>query len=415
MAFWAWFSNLRDAMEFEQEELQRALAKRPLSARRNGLAPAANPEEERWDRKINRLAVFLDEIFAPVGWTADESETSAATTSAGRLQGYDELVQRRRCVRGLSQWHGSQFWLGLPLLHHNFHVAYVDFDTYLLRPPAAALRAKADALGVDLLVGGSILDDCINNGFWWMRPTLVMKRWFLKFAAYVYRHPEGCHQKLMSAMLGDNLAYQRRAERWTLPYVGKKKLFQFYRYFNDDALTERKSESSAEQRLQVMEEKIAQDVAEDGSAVIPRWAPLDPRTLWGHAFHYDEEAPDGESTLLAFHFEAGGWVENKETVQMNDRFREQLLSGNAEHRDQLGETRTDEAAVASGAEFSFFYGPEGPPSPVRIRHFLRSRRLQSLPKKLKVCNQSGRYAFREEDAEQESDSATRGDPAISVT
>ncbi|CAD7936828.1 unnamed protein product [Amoebophrya sp. A25] len=291
------------------------------------------------------------------------------------------------------------------------------------------LRQKADEMGVDLLVGGSILDDCINNGFWWMRPTEVMKQWFLKFAAYVYRHPEGCHQKLMSALLGENKPYKRKPERWTLPFLESRSVFQFFRYFENeelhigDEMNGRKDNDNGKQLiaeagqedsppgfelLRSMTKFMQKDAEASGHGVIPPWAPLDPEKIWGHAFHFDERV-GVESSLYAFHFEAGGWVENTELVKNNDKFREELLdqssaategeNGGAPNGAPVAETETQLPGgnIKSGEEFEFFYGPTGPPHAATIQRFLRTRRIPGLPKKLKVCNQSGRFAYSEEE------------------
>lgn len=236
-----------------------------------------------------------------------------------------------------------------------------------------------------------------------------MKRWFLKFAAYVYRHPEGCHQKLMSALLGDNLPFKRRAERWTTAFETKQHLAQFFSYFPDDDVLGGDLLASAERQVAAA---VGGKDLPGAAEVVPRWAPLDPEKTWGHAFHFDDEiALDPEtakSSLIAFHFEAGGWVENQETVKKNDEFREQLFSdgGRREEEGAGGHTRGESEVdrvdnhefekVPSGGEFAFFYGDSGPPSAAAVRAFLRSRRLGALPKKLKVCNQSGRFTYRED-------------------
>eukprot|EP00392_Amoebophrya_sp_AT5.2_P007669 g7684.t1 len=234
-----------------------------------------------------------------------------------------------------------------------------------------------------------------------------MKRWFLKFAAYVYRHPEGCHQKLMSALLGDNLPFKRRAERWTTAFETKQHLAQFFSYFSDDDVL-------GGDLLASMEKQVAAAVGgkdlPGAAEVVPRWAPLDPEKTWGHAFHFDDEIGAGTSqdtSLIAFHFEAGGWVENQETVKKNDEFREQLFSDGGRREEEgaggyRGESEVERVdnhefeKVPSGGEFGFFYGDSGPPSDAAVRAFLRSRRLGALPKKLKVCNQSGRFTYRED-------------------
>ncbi len=74
-----------------------------------------------------------------------------------------------RCVRGNSKALGK-FSLSLVLLHAGYDVVYVDFDTYLFEDPLPMLRRESTQKGnVELLVGGSVFDDCINNGVYYVR------------------------------------------------------------------------------------------------------------------------------------------------------------------------------------------------------------------------------------------------------
>lgn len=114
-----------------------------------------------------------------------------------------------RCVNGGSKALGK-FSLSLLLVQAGFDVVYVDFDTYLFENPLPMLRREAAQKGdVELLVGGSVFDDCINNGFYYLRQNGVRRggaarRWLSKLFVYLYHHPYLVDQKVMSAFLGNH-------------------------------------------------------------------------------------------------------------------------------------------------------------------------------------------------------------------
>ena len=125
--------------------------------------------------------------------------------------------------------------------------------------------------------------------------------------------------------------------------------------------------------------------------------------MYAHAFHFDEKSEeDGKSSLFAFHFEAGGWVENQDVVLRNQAHREATSEEDGHHPGSEdgggmlgGSSSQQHPVVAQGGEFDFFFGQGGKlPEEAAIAAFLRTRRLKSLPKTLKVCNQSGRFGYR---------------------
>jgi hypothetical protein len=106
-----------------------------------------------------------------------------------------------RCVRGFSKALGK-LSLALALLNFNFEIVYVDFDSYILTNPTDLIRQTAKTRNVDVLVGGSFMDDCINNGFFYLKPTYLVREWFGKLFTFVYENPHIVDQKAMSAFLG---------------------------------------------------------------------------------------------------------------------------------------------------------------------------------------------------------------------
>ena len=107
------------------------------------------------------------------------------------------------CICGSSKALGK-FSLSLLLLQAGYDVVYVDFDTYLFENPLPMLRRESVQKGdAELLVGGSVFDDCINNGMYYVRQKNIRnggsaKRWLTKMFAYLYHHPYLVDQKVMS-------------------------------------------------------------------------------------------------------------------------------------------------------------------------------------------------------------------------
>lgn len=101
----------------------------------------------------------------------------------------------------------------------------------------------------------------------------------------------------------------------------------------------------------------------------PIWAPLDPFRLWGHGAWYPGEGakktPDSEfpETLLAFHFEAQGWI-------------------SAETRTALDMSKTAQSP------FLLLYGNESSDKKA-IARFIDKKRLRKseFPTELKLCAQ----------------------------
>jgi len=241
------------------------------------------------DSSFDEYLVFVHDmkaLTACVESVACNSAHSKTTTNA---------LFGGRCVRGISRELGK-FSLGLVLLQYGYDIVYVDFDTYLLKNPTSFLKEQAIKLGeaerigaqsaetkdkiaaqaaepLDILVGGSIFDDCINNGFFYVRSSFKTREWLSSFFMYLQSHPYLVDQKVFSAFLGDNARFERVPE-WV--------------------------PTDADAYLTLASEL--------------RWAPLDPYRYWAHSYWYDEKPPTSDRAgrphprLYAFHFENAGWL-----------------------------------------------------------------------------------------------------------
>ncbi|CAD7937307.1 unnamed protein product [Amoebophrya sp. A25] len=333
--------------------------------------------------------------------------------SKANLPGSPSIVSRR-CIRGYSQALGK-FSLTLVLLQLGYHVAYVDFDTYLLKNPTNLLHWATSAQGygqflpttrkrrdedLDILVGGSVFDDCINNGFYFIKSNVRTREWLARLFKYLYDRPYLVDQKCFSAFLGPNRAFERVPEEVGFAFSENPALFR-------------------------------------GRMDLIRWAPLDPYRYWGHSFWFDSSltalgsddtsvtsttrndeddttTADGPSsvtaspTLYAFHFEKAGWLDEatKKTFGLNDEGKRHRLQGvgvSAGSSTSVSTTtseRPEDSTTASSSSVADWTTSSAKPPVVvdadfqlffidkeeeKIGEFLNSKRLHRLPEEMKSC------------------------------
>ncbi|CAD7942142.1 unnamed protein product [Amoebophrya sp. A120] len=290
-----------------------------------------------------------------------------------------------RCFRGYSKALGK-FSLSLVLLQLGYDVLYLDFDTYLLRNPTPFLRhlTEGNNNDVEMLVGGSIFDDCINNGVYYLRSTLRTQEWLGRMFKYLYDRPYLVDQKCFSAFLGSNAAYERVPEEVGIAFAANPAVYV-------------------------------------GTSV-PSWQPIDPYRYWAHSHWFveqDKEAtpPDAQVddvgtrlALFAFHFEKAAWLDQvaKDTFGLDDDSKRERMQSEgffavgaeqAAPVDVRSEQKFDGAAAEHGEvvasstsesispdhsipEFEMFYVRK---DATEIRRFLESKKLTRLPETQKTC------------------------------
>lgn len=147
----------------------------------------------------------------------EDSDNPFEMTDKRKEKRANNFLFNGRCVRGHSKALGK-FTLPMALLNIGYDIVYVDFDTYLIKNPTKLLLKQADFHKVDILIGGSMMDDCINNGFFYIKSTEETRLWIGRFFLYLEDKPFLVDQKLFSAWLGDSEYFEKKRGSRALPH-----------------------------------------------------------------------------------------------------------------------------------------------------------------------------------------------------